>query len=373
MPLGSIAKKEFKTLASKATPKWEMLKRQIRQQVLGGDFVPGDALPSETVLCAQSRLARSTVRQALDELEKEGIISRIQGKGTFVAEAKSPRKQPKDLDVYCLVIPEVARDLYPMLINGFDESAMQINHQVMIATTNNDVYRQGDIMLQIIDKRMAGVALVPTIIKSTPPHHIRQLQNNGIPVVLCHRTIEGISAPFLSWDWKEVGRMATRLFLDRGHRKIGYYGFIRYAMTELHIEGMREVLADSGLAMHPTDIIFTSGTDNDDIKIEFIQKKLAEPDRPTAFLCNDDTEAERMFWAAQDMGLKVPDDLAIIGFGNSVREGVIRKRLTSITISEFDLGKKAIKLLEEMRSGARPMTNNEVFLAELKFSAGATA
>ena len=373
MPLATITKEDFKTLAAKSAPKWEIFQQQLRKQVLSGDFVPGDALPSETVLCEQTRLARSTIRQALNKLEKEGIIRRIQGKGTFVTKVHSSRKQNRTFDVFCLVIPEVTRDLYPTLINGFDEGALQINHQVMIATTNNDVYRQGDIMLQIIDKRMPGVALVPTITKTTPPHHIRQLQNNGIPVVLCHRIVEGVSAPFLAWDWKEVGRMAARFFLDRGHRRIGYFGNIRYRMTELHVEGIREVLAENGIEMHENNIMFASGMDTHEDKIATIQTWLTEPDRPTAILCNDDTEAERMYWTAQDMGLKVPDDLAIIGFGNSKREGIIRKRLVSVTISEFDLGKKAVNLLEQMRDGERPITNNEVFLAELSFSAGTTA
>jgi GntR family transcriptional regulator, arabinose operon transcriptional repressor len=372
MALRDITRKDFKALAYKSTPKWELLKQQLRQQVLNGDFVPGDALPSETVLCEQSQLARSTVRQALDQLEKEGIIERIQGKGTFVAEFKSNRKHIKTMDVLCLVIPEVARDLYPMLINGFYEGALPINHQVMIATTSNDVYRQGDIMLQIIDKKMAGVAIVPTILKPTPPHHVRQLQNNGIPVVLCHRTVEAISAPLVTWDWKEVGRMAARCFLDHGHQRIGYYGFMRYVMTEQHVEGMQEVLAEKGLMLDENSILFTNSTDSDEEKFALIQKKLAEPDHPTAILCNDDTEAERVYWAAQEMGLKVPGDLAIMGFGNSVREGVIRRRLVSVTVSEFDLGKKAVKLLEEMRSGTRPITNNEVFRMELTLSSGTT-
>ena len=373
MSLNNITKKDFKALANRSTSKWEAFKQQIRQLVLSGNFVPGDALPSETVLCEKSHLARSTVRQALEELEKEGIINRIQGKGTFVAEFKSPGRQVKTVDIFCLVIPEVARDLYPMLINGFYEGALPINHQVMIATTSNDVYRQGNIMLQIIDKRMAGVALVPTIMKSTPLHHIRHLQSHGIPVVLCHRTIDGVSAPFVTWDWKEVGWLAGRYFLEHGHRRIGYYGNIRYEMTELHVSGMQEVLMENGIQMQAEDILFNSMSDDNDTRLATIQKKLSEPDRPTAILCNDDTEAERVYWVAQEMGLKVPEDLAIMGFGNSVREGVIRRRLVSVTVSEFDVGKKAVELLEEMRSGIRQITNNTVFRMELTISSGITA
>ena len=73
------------------------------------------------------------------------------------------------------------------------------------------------------------------------------------------------------------------------------------------------------------------------------QEWLTRPDRPTGILCSDDTEAEALYCSAMDMGLKIPDDLAIIGFGVPGREGLFRRRLTSIKMNGFELGRKALK------------------------------
>ena len=370
----NIGKKKFKALASKATPKWEVIRRQLRRQLLSGDFLPGDALPSEPVLCGQFGVARNTIRQALGALEKENIIERVQGKGTFLARNKSNGEQIRMLDVFCLILPRVERDESPRFINGFDESALEINHQMMVATTRNDVYRQGEIMLHILDKKMAGVVLVPTLEKTTPPHHIRQMQTNGIPVVLCNRPVEGVSAPLVTWDWEEIGAMAARHFLEVGHRRIGYFANIHHSMAEAHARGLREVMAQAGIPMNPDHIIFTSLASTLEDKKAVVEKWLSRPDRPTAILCNDDIEAENVYWYATEMGLKVPDDLAIIGFGESARdEKMSRMRLTSVTMNAFDIGQKAVQMLVEMRSGARSITDDEVFHIDLSFWQGSTA
>ena len=374
MSLDKLPPKIFKVLASESIPKWDVLRRHIRQQVLSGEFMPGDILPSEMVLCKQFGMARITVRHALDELEREGIIERIKGKGTFVSHARLSEPPLRTTNVFCLVMPETRRDVYPQLISGFSEGASKINYQVMIVITHNEMYREGDIMLQVMDKKMAGVALVPILEKVTPPHHIRQLQSNEIPVVLCNRPVEGVSAPLVAWDYKEIGRIAAGYLLERGHRRIGYFGNIRHPMTEAHVKGLEEALLAAGCAMRPEDVIF-SGTlaDSDQDRCAVIEEKLSRPDRPTAILCNDDTEAENVLWTAGHIGLKVPDDLAVVGFGVSTREGMYRKQLTSVLLDASQIGKKAIELLAEMRSGKRSITSDEVFHVDLGFVQGSTA
>ncbi|MBN2296604.1 MAG: winged helix-turn-helix transcriptional regulator, partial [Pirellulales bacterium] len=65
-------------------PKYEKLKQYLVQQVTSGGLKPGQALPSEQRLAESTRVARNTVRQALSELEEDGLIRRVPGRGTFV-------------------------------------------------------------------------------------------------------------------------------------------------------------------------------------------------------------------------------------------------------------------------------------------------
>ena len=130
---------------------------------------------------------------------------------------------------------------------------------------------------------------------------------------------------------------------------------------------------EAGCAMRPQSIIFSSFSHTEEVRKDMVQKMLSEPDRPTAVFCNDDTEAENLYWFADELGLKIPDDLAIIGFGISERVGMFRKKLTSITINGLEIGQKAVELLAEMQAGARSITSGDVFHIELNFTPGDTA
>ena len=73
------------------TPLYLQLKQQIKKLIIDGTLRPGDSLPSETEYCEYHNISRTTVRQAFSELEKEGCVTRIKGKGTFISEPKLSR------------------------------------------------------------------------------------------------------------------------------------------------------------------------------------------------------------------------------------------------------------------------------------------
>ncbi len=346
--------------------KWESLKNELRTRIRSGVYSPGEIIPSENALAMNIGLSRSTVRQAFDELEKEGLIHRVRGKGTFVCKPGfqgNGRKIESRLEVYSLILPEVRRDLYPLLINGFDRGAAEHNHQVMICTTDYDMNKQGDIVLQIIDKGMSGVALVPLMNHDTPVYHIRNLHSNGIAVVLCHRKIEGLSIPFVGWNYREVGRMAGEYFATGGHTRVAYLGNVKYLMTEKQLEGFREALNEGGVSLPDSNVFFgaTQKTDaqGDEIKLAMLKELLSRPGHVSAIFCSDDTEAERAYWAAHELGIRVPDELSILGFGDMNRDGIVRKKLSAVAIDEVMLGRKAAELLSEMNSGLRPFEDDE--------------
>jgi LacI family transcriptional regulator len=97
----------------------------------------------------------------------------------------------------------------------------------------------------------------------------------------------------------------------------------------------------------------------------------AEP--VTAILCHGDEEAELIHQLAAEMGVRVPDNLSLIGFGDChERTGVFRSRLTSVAVNEFDLGAHAVRVLREMRAGERPMDSDEIIFMPLTLVEGNT-
>ena len=355
-------------------PKHERLRDHLVKQIKTGRLRPGQVLPSDRRLMETLGVARTTVRQAMSSLENDGLIRRIQGKGTFV-EDDVRRKLRRGLDIFALVVPEVGVGLYPSLTRGFIEAAAESHHQVMTCNTHSDMHVQGDVILQLVNKNVAGVAIVPTTINPMPAYQLDMLKSHGIPVVFCHRRPEGLVAPLITWPFEEVGRLAGEEIVGRGHRRAAFVATGPYVVSNSYLDGLREVLTQNGLELPEHRLLYNQHVIDppaeDDVH-RALAEMLEAPDRPTVVLCSDVTEAERVFLEAVRLGLRVPEDLSIIGFGCVWREGTLSQRLSAVTIDERDLGRRAALLIEQMRTGQQPLNNDEYISVPLEFSEGQT-
>ena len=345
--------------------KYQQVKKHLLKQIADGHLRPGDALPPERNLAASLGLAVHTVRHALSELSQEDVVQRVQGKGTFVR-AKEPKKHKEKLAIYALIVPEVIGGLYPSLIKGFIGTAAESHHQVLVCNTYMDRHVQGDMILQLINKNLAGVAIVPTI-SHMPVYQFDMLRSHGIPVVFCHRRPPGVSAPLITWPWKEVGNQVAEAFVKHGHRRVALVGPEPYEVSSGYLEGFQETLAQNGIELPEHRIIQNT-------RAEEVHRTLVEilkaPDRPTAIFGTDSFEAEQIFLEAIRLGLRVPRDLSIVGFGCKWREGVLNQRLAAVTVDEVNLGRQAALLLEQMQVGQKPSDGEQNILVPLAFSEG---
>lgn len=359
-----------------AGPKYEQLRRQIIEQITTGRLKPGDVLPTERCWAEANDLARSTVRQAMSLLERDGLILRVQGRGTFVHEQARDRCR-RGLDVFALVLPETEAGYYPTLQRSFDEAAAHVHHQLLVCNTANNVDRQGNIILQLMDKQVAGVALVPVTSPATPAYQIRQLRKAGIPLVFCHRRVEGVKAPLLAIPFPKVGQLVARTLADHGHRRVGFVAMVRSTSSSGHEAALRAGLAEvggvipDGCCFHGThDLLDTAGQESE--IAGGLAAMMEREDRPTALFASFDSLAELVYMLLTRWGLRVPDDISLIGFGGMTRTSPLSRRLTSATIDEVELGHRAAALLEQMRRGELSLDDNETHGVTVGLSQGHT-
>jgi GntR family transcriptional regulator of arabinose operon len=338
-------------------PKHERLREHLVRQLSEGQIRPGDALPSEIELAASAKMSRNTVRQALADLERNGLIHRARGRGTFIHESAMQRLK-SGLDIFALLIPDTRGGFYPSLQRGFHEASAEKYNQVIVSDTDNDPLRQADVFLQLMDKNVAGIAVVPTTIPMTPAHQIRPIQERGIPVVFCHRRVEGIQAPLVTFAALDVGRLAGKAMLARGHRQIAMISSQRAGLSGQYEQGLREILRTDGWDL-PETLVRCGNTSKITLEYErFLESNLKDlmslPNRPTAIFFTFDADAELAYLLLKNMGVNVPEDISIVGFGGTWRNGALARRLTSVAVNEEELGRHAVKLLDEMRYRERP-------------------
>ena len=96
------------------------------------------------------------------------------------------------------------------------------------------------------------------------------------------------------------------------------------------------------------------------------------PDRPTAIFTTWDAAAEMIYLLLGHFGLRVPEDIFLVGEGGPVRLGAIIQKLSSVIVQEEEIGRQAAKLLCQMRDGERPIDNDEEIVVPLSFYEGQT-
>jgi GntR family transcriptional regulator, arabinose operon transcriptional repressor len=356
-------------------PKHEQLRAHLVREMHAGKLPPGAALPTEHELAAQANVSRNTVRQALAGLESDGVIRRVPGRGTFVHDDALVRLK-SGLDLFALVIPEARGGYYPSLQRGFHEASAELHNQVIVSDTGNDLYRQADTLLQLMDKKVAGVAIVPTTDPPTPSHQIRPLQDRGIPVVFCHRRVDGVRAPLVSFSPRDVGQTAGRAIADHGHRRVAFIGPQRTAFSALYEEGLREALGERGTSLPAELVRWDSATTMTPEHERFVEQNLRDlfssADHPTAIYCSFDSEAELVYLLLSRLGIDVPRDVSLVGWGGTWREGAIVRRLTSVAVDEETLGRTAVRLLDEMRRRERSLDDGTTILMPLVLCPGET-
>lgn len=360
----------------RSSPKYERLKQYLRSEVMAGRLKPRDALPPEQSMAESLGIARSTVRQALASLEKEGLIQRVAGKGTFVHDQARQRLQNTQY-TFALMAPQTRSFFYPSLLHGFEASLNRHQYQTVVCATENNLEKQGCFILRLLDMEVGGVAMVPTSNPPTPPYQIRQLQQRGTPVVFCHRRVEGVNAPLVAIPFVEAGQIAGRAFLEHGHRRAALFAARKSAASTGFENGLRSAMRAGGgdLSKESVIIVPEAGLhhqEHDEAVRQHLREIFDRPQPPTAILTSYDPLAELIYLELGQLGLQVPRDVSVIGFGGTWREGGLLRRITSVAVDEAETGRRAAELLCEMRAGERPLDDNTEIHMPLMLTDGQT-
>jgi GntR family transcriptional regulator of arabinose operon len=359
------------------TSKTHRIKQHLLQQFADGLLRTGDYLPAESEIAKSLGVGRHSVRQALAELSDAGMIDRKQKRGTIVT-LETPEIVPVvsgKRSGFALVIPEMRSGVYPSLIQGFNKGSAAFQQQSMVCDTEMDIYRQADAFMQLLHVNVAGIAVVPPAVP-IPDYQVQVLRANQVPLVFCHRRTTTLKAPLIRWCWEEVGRLAAQELAQLGHRRIAFIDVVKSVTGDSVLLGARNELGRWGASL-PDDCCFygehTLASASEAKYLEdVVARLLAQSPLPTAVICADDYISEQLYWAATRANLRVPEELSIIGFGPTFRDGPIREGLAVVAVDESEVGMQATRMLAEMIDGRRPIDDDEEITLPLAVLRGKT-
>lgn len=238
---------------------------------------------------------------------------------------------------------------FPEVIRGVQEEADSYGLLTMLFTFNDQPHR----WQYIIQKINRGVADAIVLMGSPLPPALAEVQfHRRIPLVVINRRACGPVLGSITVDFENAGYRATQHLLMLGHTRIG---FLSLPNSSLDIcvsrrRGVEMALKDANLVLRPEwDIVCPTGQDMDG-GFYATSSLLSRPpaNRPTALVCFNDGIAvgvEHAVWAA---GLRVPDDLSIVGFDDIAIAAHATPPLTTVSQPKYRIGVMAVQMLRRM-------------------------
>ncbi|MEM5947613.1 GntR family transcriptional regulator [Spirochaetia bacterium 38H-sp] len=339
-------------MESLSVPKYVQIKNNLIKIIEEDGLKEGDILPSETFLATSYGVSRVTVRQAIDLLVREGLVYKIQGKGTFY---RGKPKKSKDARTHLIgVISPITRwYIYPHILDGIEQKVQEYKYGVMIGNSRGDVDKEYAIIQDMIRKGVEGILLEPAASSFFMTRQARTLLPSlKIPVVLIDSFYEEARSylSMISPDDVEGGKRAADYLVKMGHKKIGILYKRDVMAGRLRYLAFKQRLEELGCPLDPS-CVWTFSSDegvNDVEPTKRLVRKFLMMDsrvRPTAMFFFNDETALHGFQMIRAAGLSVPDDVSILSYDDSEFARFCEVPLTSISHPKEELGRRAVEVL----------------------------
>ncbi len=242
------------------------------------------------------------------------------------------------------VMLDATNPFFTDVAQGIELAAEAADLSLFLCNSNNRESREDAHVARLLQQRVQGILITP-VNPHSPALTAAALQH--LPVVLVDRRRADDSFCSVSVDDILGGWLAVMHLVERGHRRVAVIGgAMNIGQVRERIEGARKAWAESGLP--PEDLVVL---ETEDLSIReglAAGERLAGiPRRPTAAFCANDMLALGLLQRLTGLGMKVPDDLAIIGFDDIDFAGAAAVPLSSVRQPRLELGKTAAQLLIE--------------------------
>jgi GntR family transcriptional regulator, arabinose operon transcriptional repressor len=357
---------EVYDLKEKTVPKYMQVKQEIQAWFHSGMMKPGDLMPSENELAERFGVSRQTVRQAFGELEGEGWLSRIQGKGTFVS---APQTGPSEsVRTVGLITTYISDYIFPHIVRGAEAALRSKGYRLLLSSTDNDKLREREALEMMLGQPLSGLIIEPTKSAEGNPNLdlYLALEYRGIPYIMLNEQYPELDGPCLKTDDVLGGALSVRHLLELGHERIAGFFKMDDIQGVNRLKGFRQAYREKGLAIQPELVVQYATEEKGTKPLEAAMQLLSrEAGRPTAFVCYNDELAVQLMEIIRQSGLSVPEDVAVVGFDDSSLATATETKLTTLTHPKSLMGQEAVELLLRMIGGKTAKPKGKLYTPEL--------
>lgn len=241
-----------------------------------------------------------------------------------------------------VIVPDLVTHFYSSIISGIEQVAEEKGYYILIASSNETLKKEIDSVENLLKTRVEG--LIVCLSQETKNYgHFDRLINNNIPLVFFDRVCRTDEVPSVVVDNVDAAKKITRHFYKNGFRRIAYIaGPDHLNISQERTHGYLSGLKSCGLEFRPELLVKCNMSSKEAVKAT--ARLLNLPERPDAIFGINDTVAFAAMMEIKSRGLRIPEDVALVGFTDEFHSTVVDPALTSITHPTFEIGQAAALL-----------------------------
>lgn len=256
-------------------------------------------------------------------------------------------QQCRDIGV---VIPNISNPYYAALLQGIYDIAISGDYNIILTNSYRNPEIEAKNIRLLIQKQVSGIILVSI---SQDPEAVKEALNYGCRVVVVEQDI-AVDCIKIGFNFERGAYLAASHLIENNHRKIALIGAPLDRPSRIQmLEGYKRCLREHGISIEE-DYILLSGFENESEQSYEYQNGLAKAEQlcamencPTACICINDMTAFGIMKGLRAKGLRVPDDISVIGFDNIPYSEISTPELTTIDQFSYDMGSISTRILIE--------------------------
>jgi LacI family transcriptional regulator, galactose operon repressor len=243
-----------------------------------------------------------------------------------------------------LIVPDLVHPFFAEVASGLSNALRRKNYSLLISSSEGDQDLERQEIKRLLNRRLDALMIAST---QSAVESFRRIEEQKVPYVLIDRSFLGMPANFVGVDDVAVGRMATEHLITVGCRRIAHIRGPATSTAVGRLEGYTEALNQQGLKQFHGYVLAGRSADVDSwiSGNEAMKKLLVLSPPPDGVFCFNDPIAIGVIDAILTVGLRVPDDIAVIGCGNLHFDRSLRVPLSSVDQQSRAIGERAGKLV----------------------------
>ncbi len=257
-----------------------------------------------------------------------------------------------------VVVPDLMHSYFAEICRGIETVAKPLGYQNLICSTDEDAANE-ESEVEALLPRTDGLILASSA-SPTETKFYKRLIRERAKLVLIDRQLDGIKCPSVTTDDVKVGVLATEHLLNLGHRRVGHLKGTVASTAALRFEGYQKALRNHRVTLEPALVRECGFTEADGYRA--MRAWLDDGDVPAAIFAANDPAAIGAMSAITERGLRIPEDIAIVGGGNIHYGDMLRVPLSTVAWSTSEMGQAAARLLIDLVEGKRGIKEQHVMV-----------